>query len=104
MKLCAQMIDDHFPPSDWNVYPFHFSDGDNWSGKDTERCVELLKGHVLPRVNQFCYGQVKSAYGTGQFKGDLDDALEGNDKVVTSDIPNREAILESIKTFLGKGR
>jgi len=103
-ELCAKLIDEQFPPSDWNIYPFHFSDGDNWSGKDTERCVELLRDRILPRVNQFCYGQVKSAYGTGQFKGDLDEALGEEDKVVTSDIPSREGILESIKTFLGKGR
>jgi len=103
-ELCSTMIDENFPPSEWNVYPFHFSDGDNWSGKDTERCVELLKDRVLPRVNQFSYGQVKSAYGTGQFKGDLDEALGSDDRVVTSDIPNRETILDSIKTFLGKGR
>ena len=27
---------------------------------------------ILPAVNAFCYGQVKSAYGSGQFKKDLD--------------------------------
>ena len=103
-ELSARMIHDNFPASEWNIYPFHFSDGDNWSGKDTERCVELLREKILPRVNQFCYGQVKSAYGTGQFKGDLDEALGDNERVVTSDIPNREGILDSIKVFLGKGR
>ena len=103
-RTSSKLIDEQFPPGEWNIYPFHFSDGDNWSGKDTERCVELLRDRIIPRVNQFCYGQVKSAYGTGQFKGDLDDALGAEDKVVTSDIPNRDAILESIRTFLGKGR
>lgn len=103
-ELCSELIDGQFPPTEWNIYPFHFSDGDNWSGKDTERCVELLRDRVVPRVNQFCYGQVKSAYGTGQFKGDLDQALGAEERVVTSDIPNRDAILESIRTFLGKGR
>ena len=39
-KLCAKMIDDDFPPSEWNIYPFHFSDGDNWSVDDTEQCIE----------------------------------------------------------------
>jgi uncharacterized sporulation protein YeaH/YhbH (DUF444 family) len=34
-KLCAQLIDDHYPPEEWNIYPFHFSDGDNWSMDDT---------------------------------------------------------------------
>ena len=103
-ELCLQVIRDKYPAAEWNVYPFHFSDGDNWSSRDTERCVELLKNSILPDVNQFCYGQVKSAYGSGQFKKDLDTALRGEEKVVTSDILDRDGILPSIKSFLGGGR
>ncbi|MCB0394521.1 MAG: DUF444 family protein, partial [Bdellovibrionales bacterium] len=33
-NLLKKIIDDHYPPSDWNIYPFHFSDGDNWSAED----------------------------------------------------------------------
>src|SRR5262245_29014754 len=103
-ELCLQLMRDKYPSSEWNIYPFHFSDGDNWSSRDTERCVELLKTSILPETNQFCYGQVKSAYGSGQFKKDLDSAFRGEEKVVTTDIPDREGILPSIKAFLGKGR
>lgn len=103
-ELCAQLMRDRFPASEWNVYPFHFSDGDNWSGRDTERCVELLKQELLPGCNQFCYGQVRSAYGSGQFKKDLDLAFARDDRLVTSEIQDREGILPSIKAFLGKGR
>ena len=42
-KLCQKMIEDKYPPHEWNIYPFHFSDGDNWSGEDTRLCVRLLK-------------------------------------------------------------
>ncbi|MDP6929112.1 MAG: DUF444 family protein [Planctomycetota bacterium] len=103
-ELCSRLIQERYPTSEWNIYPFHFSDGDNWSSRDTERCVELLRNAILPSVNQFCYGQVKSAYGSGQFKKDLDRAFDANDGVVTTDILNREGILPSIKEFLGKGR
>ena len=103
-ELALQLIRDKYPSAEWNVYPFHFSDGDNWSSRDTERCVELLKNALLPQVNQFCYGQVKSAYGSGQFKKDLDQAFRADEKVVTTDIPDRDGILASIKAFLGKGR
>ena len=72
--------------------------------RDTERCTELLKSSILPESNQFCYGQVKSAYGSGQFKKDLDAAFRSEDKLVTTDIPDRDGILPSIKAFLGKGR
>ncbi|MBK8101409.1 MAG: DUF444 family protein [Planctomycetes bacterium] len=103
-ELCLQLMRDKYPAAEWNVYPFHFSDGDNWSSRDTERCVDLLRSSLLPACNQFCYGQVKSAYGSGQFKKDLDAAFRGEEKVVTSDIPDRDGILQSIKAFLGKGR
>lgn len=103
-ELCSRMIDERFNPSEWNIYPFHFSDGDNWSGKDTARCVEIMEKELLPRVNIFCYGQVKSAYGSGQFKNDLDKHFKGHELVVTSEVPNREGILDSIKAFLGKGK
>lgn len=103
-ELCMQIMRDKYPAQEWNVYPFHFSDGDNWSARDTEHCMSLLKDSVLPVCNQFCYGQVKSAYGSGQFKKDLDSAFRGEDKVVTTDILDREGILPSIKEFLKKGR
>jgi len=103
-KLCAQMIDSDYPPSEWNIYPFHFSDGDNWSVDDTLLCVELLRTKILPRVNMFCYGQVESPYGSGQFIKDLREHLADDDRVVTSEIRDKEAIVDSIKDFLGKGR
>jgi uncharacterized protein len=103
-ELCLRIIDERFGGDQWNVYPFHFSDGDNWSGKDTTRCVELLRDAILPRVNQFCYGQVRSAYGSGQFKKDLDQAFGGDERLVTSSVDDRDGILNSIRDFLGKGR
>jgi uncharacterized sporulation protein YeaH/YhbH (DUF444 family) len=74
-KLCARMIE-AISPSEWNIYPFHFSDGDNWSVDDTVLCIEILKKEILPKVNLFCYGQVESPYGSGQFLKDLDDHFD----------------------------
>jgi uncharacterized sporulation protein YeaH/YhbH (DUF444 family) len=94
-----------YSPLEWNIYPFHFSDGDNWSGGDTAHCLTILDQRLLPLANLFCYGQVKSAYGSGQFKVDLDNHFkEGRENLVTADIPDREGILAAIRTFLGKGR
>ncbi len=103
-KLCLEMINDRFPPSDWNIYPFHFSDGDNWSGNDTAECVRLMKEEFFPRVNLFCYGQVESEYGSGQFLRDLKEKLANEECLVVSQIENKEAIPRSIKDFLGKGK
>jgi uncharacterized sporulation protein YeaH/YhbH (DUF444 family) len=103
-KLCAKLIADEYPSELWNIYPFHFSDGDNWSVDDTHTCVDLLKKDVLPHVNLFCYGQVESPYGSGQFIKDLTEHFDEDERVVTSEIKGKDAIMDSIKEFLGKGR
>jgi uncharacterized sporulation protein YeaH/YhbH (DUF444 family) len=103
-KLCRKMIEDEYPPNEWNIYPFHFSDGDNWSGEDTRFCVKLLKEFFLPVTNMFGYGQVESKYGSGQFLKDLEKAFPQDEKLVVSRIENRDRIIHSIKDFLGKGR
>jgi uncharacterized protein len=104
-KLCEKIIETDYPPSDWNIYPFHFSDGDNWSGEDTRQCMELLDQKLLQICNVFCYGQVESRYGSGQFFKDLKEHFgTSHESVILSRIENKEGILQSIKDFLGKGK
>ncbi|HUH01195.1 MAG TPA: DUF444 family protein [Kofleriaceae bacterium] len=103
-KLCAKMIGEEYPPTEWNIYPFHFSDGDNWSVDDTVTCVDILRSQILPAVNLFCYGQVESPYGSGQFIKDLQEHFGDEEKVVTSEIKGKEAIMDSIRDFLGQGK
>jgi uncharacterized protein len=101
--LCDKIITARYPADQWNVYAFHFSDGDNW-GDDVPKCVELLNERLLPKVNLFGYGQVESPYGSGEFFEYIHEMLGERDNVVASRIPDREAILGSIKEFLGTGR
>ncbi|MBT3181699.1 MAG: DUF444 family protein [Deltaproteobacteria bacterium] len=103
-KLFLKIVEENYDVSEWNIYPFHFSDGDNWSGNDTEECLKLLKTDILPISNVFCYGQVESEYGSGQFLKDLEERFKDDELLLTSKIPNRDEIVNSIKTFLGKGK
>lgn len=103
-KLCQQIIQTDYPTSEWNIYPFHFSDGDNWSGEDTRLCLSLLKEFFLPNVNVFSYGQVESKYGSGQFLKDLQKEFITDERLTLSQIESRDKILSSIKDFLGKGK
>jgi hypothetical protein len=102
-NLCDNMIGERFPPSEWNIYAFHFSDGDNW-GEDNAICMETLKDSLLPKVNLFCYGQVESPYGSGQFIRELNNNVADQENVAVAEIPDKEAIYDSIKVFLGKGK
>jgi hypothetical protein len=101
--LCNKIIDSRFPPSQWNVYAFHFSDGDNW-GDDVPKCVDLLTEQLLPKLNLFGYGQVESPYGSGEFFEHVHELVDDHENVVVSRIPDRDAILGSIKEFLKTGR
>ena len=74
-ELCNKIIEEEYPQDLWNIYVFHFSDGDNWSGGDTDRCISLLKASLLPKVNLFGYGQVESTYGSGQFIRELENNI-----------------------------
>ncbi len=102
-ELVHQIVNGRFPPEGWNVYLFHFSDGENSDSRDTDDCVELLKKELLAKLNLFCFGQVRSSYGGGRFKADLEEAFPGEEKIVTSDIRDRDEIYDAIKRFLGKG-
>jgi sporulation protein YhbH len=103
-KLANKIIDEFYNPSEWNIYLFHFSDGDNWGEIDTDECIVILEDHLLPKVNLFCYGQVESPYGSGQFIRDLEDYYLDEDKIILSEIPDKDGIYDSIKRFLGKGK
>jgi uncharacterized sporulation protein YeaH/YhbH (DUF444 family) len=103
-KLCQKIIEEDYPVNEWNIYPFHFSDGDNWSGEDTRLCIRLLRDFFLPNTNVFCYGQVESKYGSGQFLKDLQKEFSEDDRIILSQIESRDKILDSIKDFLGKGK
>jgi uncharacterized protein len=102
-KVCADLIDRSFPVSDWNIYCFQFSDGDNW-GDDNRVAFDLLSQRLLPVVNAFCYGQVESPYGSGDFIDALRKQYHDHPSLILSEIPDKDAIYQSIKTFLGKGK
>ncbi|MBW4840812.1 MAG: sporulation protein YhbH [Paenibacillaceae bacterium] len=55
-QKALEIIDSRYSPSSYNIYPFHFSDGDNLTS-DNERCVKLI-GELMKRSNLFGYGEV----------------------------------------------
>ncbi|MFB0831794.1 sporulation protein YhbH [Brevibacillus laterosporus] len=55
-RKALEIIDERYPVSQYNIYPFHFSDGDNLTS-DNERCVKLVK-ELMERSNMFGYGEV----------------------------------------------
>jgi uncharacterized sporulation protein YeaH/YhbH (DUF444 family) len=103
-RLLNSLLAERYSPSEWNIYVYHFSDGDNWSGNDTSDCISILENQVFPAVNSFCYGQVESRYGSGQFYRDLIRQFgESHEQLSVSQIKDKDHIVETLKTFLRKG-
>ncbi|WP_420842598.1 sporulation protein YhbH [Fervidibacillus halotolerans] len=55
-KKALELIESKFNPNQYNIYPVHFSDGDNLTS-DNIRCVKLV-GELMDRSNMFYYGEV----------------------------------------------
>jgi hypothetical protein len=103
-NLCRQLIQEAYNPLEWNIYPFQFTDGDNWEDDNT-KCAQLLAEHILPYANLFCYGEVRGPRDRSRFMRALGRLTqEDTERLVTTTIREKTQILDVIKTFLGKGR
>lgn len=58
-ELALDIVKNRYPSSRYNVYPLHFSDGDNWSG-DNEKCIELVNQLLDRDINQYAYIQINN--------------------------------------------
>jgi sporulation protein YhbH len=101
-EVCLRLIHEEFSPEDYNIYPFHFSDGDNFRDDD-EKALELLE-ELVPVANIFCYGQVEGGYGSGHFNQLIEAKVEDKEKILTADIKDKDGIYDALKAFLGTGR
>jgi uncharacterized sporulation protein YeaH/YhbH (DUF444 family) len=113
-QKCQEILEQHYDPGDWNIYLFHFSDGDNSSESDNRLCTQIIEKGLLPRINMFGYCQVASPYGSGSFINVLRDTFSASsgegtnaaasEKVVTSRVNGRDDIYESLRTFFKAGK
>ncbi|MDC3413616.1 sporulation protein YhbH [Aquibacillus sp. 3ASR75-11] len=55
-RMALELIDKKYSPERYNIYPFHFSDGDNLTS-DNNRCSTLIN-ELLEFSSMFGYGEV----------------------------------------------
>jgi uncharacterized protein len=55
-RKALDIIDERYSPERFNIYPIHFSDGDNLTS-DNERCLKLVR-KLMDKSNMFGYGEV----------------------------------------------
>ncbi len=56
-SLARSMIESHYPTKSWNVYLFHFSDGEDWDVEATMNETKKLINDV--KVNMMGYGEIR---------------------------------------------
>ena len=86
--LVGELIDTEYSTSRWNVYPFHFSDGEDWDANHTVRSVQA----VLDRgVSALGYGEIQTDYSSSVLMQAYQETLS-----------LREAGLDGFNYFEGK--
>lgn len=103
-RVARELVDNTYANDEWNIYLFHFSDGDNSSESDSRECCKILREQLLPHINMFGYCQVASAYGSGNFINVLTEHLPDEEALITSRVNRKEDIYDSIREFFSPGR
>ena len=101
-ELALKDIKENRPQNSWNVYCFHFSDGDNFED-DSGQCKKLVL-EMLERVNMFAYGEVAWENANWQNSSELMNALEDIDhpRFMTAVLHEKEDVYPTLRKFLRK--
>lgn len=97
-QKALSVIDERYPPSQYNIYPFHFSDGDNLTS-DNERCVRYVN-ELLKISNMFGYTEVNQ-YQRHSSLMSVYRRIE-DPKFMYSIIKDKREVYKALKTFFGK--
>lgn len=57
LEKMKEIIEERYPPDEWNIYGAQASDGENF-GNDSNRCREILIEHLLPVSQFFAYVEI----------------------------------------------
>ena len=57
LDLTRDIIQQRYPPGDWNIYAAQASDGDNWND-DSPRCEHILAKELLPQLRYYAYVEI----------------------------------------------
>lgn len=98
-QLTKDIIKIEFPPEDWNIYIFQYSDGEDMS-VTSEDAMAIIR-ELLPAVNQISYCEVRQG---GSFKDNLTRSFGNQPKIVTATAYEKTQILDAIKQFFVQGQ
>lgn len=99
-RFTMDMIRKDYDPEKWNIYPFHFSDGDNWGEADSKICLGLLE-QMLEAVNMFGYGEIPHGVRESDFLKML--GTIQNPKLQMAQIKTKEDLYPALQKFFRAG-
>lgn len=99
-NLALDIIHARYPATDWNIYPFHFSDGDNlpW---DNDLCVDLVN-QIMAESNIFGYGEIREGYRGASSTLMSAFAKIDDPKFISVTISDKSAVYPALKRFFSK--
>jgi uncharacterized sporulation protein YeaH/YhbH (DUF444 family) len=71
-ELAAHLVETEYPSESWNIYPFHFSDGEDW---DSWKSLDALRSLLSHNVSAFGYGEIQGEYSASVLMGTLERGL-----------------------------
>jgi sporulation protein YhbH len=96
-ELGLKVLDERYPYKEWNIYSFHFTDGENWDN-DNEKAINYAN-ELLERSRRLYYGQVGES-SSGNFNRVLEEHIPEHDKLVIALIKRQDEIVNGIEKFL----
>jgi sporulation protein YhbH len=105
-QLALDIISARYNPQDWNIYPFHFSDGDNYYSDNEE--ATRLADQLITTCNLFGYGEIgeegSSSYrrSSGALLSIFNDRLKNKERFVGVRIDDKEDVYPALKQFFGR--
>jgi len=94
-ELARGLLETEYPPDSWNVYVWHFSDGEDFG---PERTVEELKRLLEMGINMFGYGEIDP--DSGMFPGGMSSDLS---QAFIQELSLQQFSAEDLHGFVGKG-
>ncbi|WP_062284575.1 sporulation protein YhbH [Neomoorella mulderi] len=100
-QLALEIIDKRYPPADYNIYPFHFTDGDNLPS-DNETCLEAVQ-LLLPKVNLLGYGEIVNPYYRTSTLMNVLKRIK-DERLVTVAIKDKSEVYQALRQFFAGAR
>ena len=100
-EKALEIISERYSPTNWNVYAFHCSDGDNWS-EDNKKAIDSAK-KLCEVCNLFGYGEIVPGYYNigSTIKAELQSKIDSKNFAAIN-INKKEDVLPALKKLLEK--